>query len=64
MATTEIEGIMITDSLITNFIKDFAKAKDLDADFLVSIKIDAKQGVTYTFIDQKKRAIYTVEDLS
>jgi hypothetical protein len=54
---------MITDLLVTNFIKDFAKAKDLDANLLVSIKIDANLGVTYTYLDQKKRVIHTVEDL-
>lgn len=54
---------MITDSLITNFIKDFAKARDLDANLFVSIEITANEGVKYTYLDEEKRQIHTVSDL-
>ena len=55
---------MITDSLITNFIKDFAKARDLDANNFVSIEINTNDGVKYTYVEPQKRVVHTVTDFT
>ena len=48
--------------IVSNFVEDFAIEKGLNPDHLISIKIDAKYGVTYEYLDQQLGGFHTVQD--
>ena len=55
---------MITDLLVTEFIKQFALSKDLNPAMFISITIDVNVGVKYRYVDPEKNVIHIVEDLN
>ena len=55
---------MLTNSVVTNFIKDFAQSQGVDPTLMVSIKIDVNKGVKYSYVEIPKGVVHTVEDLS
>lgn len=48
--------------IISNFVEDFAIQKGLNPDHIISIKIDAKDGVTYEYLDQELGGFHQVRD--
>lgn len=55
---------MITNLLITDFIKNFAESQNIDPKLFVSISIDVNKGVKYTYVEIPRGVIHTVEDLN
>jgi hypothetical protein len=48
--------------IVKDFMQDFAIEKGLNPDHLISIKIDAKYGVTYEYLDQELGGFHQVQD--
>lgn len=48
--------------IVSNFVEDFAIEKGLNPDQIISIKIDAKDGVTYEYVDEKLGGFHQVRD--
>ena len=51
-----------TSKLVSTFIQEFAWSKDLEADTIISIKVEADGTTTYEYADLKVGGIHRVQD--